>query len=448
MIDRRGLLLGGSVLLAAGIVGRARAQHEGHEAGEREEAEPTTAPARGAEAQGTVVTPNVGSLPYRTIGGAKVWHLIAEPVQNVFCPGLEATCWGYNGSTPGPTIEAVEGDRARIFVTNRLPEPTSVHWHGQIVPSGMDGVGGLSHPPIPPGQTFVYEFEVQDRGTFMYHSHFDEMVQIAMGMQGLFVVHPRGGARPDRDYALMLSEWFIEPGQARPDPLEMSDFNVLTMNGKAFPATEPLVAETGERVRIRLANLGPMNHHPIHLHGHHFRVVATDGGPIPRAGQWPENTVLVPVGATRDIEFVANPGDWAFHCHMTHHVMNQMGHDFPNMIGARTALLDARMRRLVPGYMSMGQDGMSGMATMRMPYPENSIPMLGAQGPYGVIDMGGMMTILKVRERIPADGEVGWYEPPRGTVAHRATDTELREAGIEPSEPVEPSSGHRHGSAG
>lgn len=442
-LDRRSFLLGGSALLAAGWVRRVHAQDhghghaqshdhgEGHGHGEGAERPPVRPPPRRPQI-GSVVTPNVGNLPHRMVGGVKVWHLIAEPVQNVFCPGLEATCWGFNGTTPGPTLEAVEGDRVRIFVTNRLPEATSIHWHGQRVPSGMDGVGGLNQPPIPPGATFVYEFVVPDAGTFMYHSHYDEMVQIALGMQGLFIVQPRTGPRPDRDYAIMLSEWFIEPGQARPDPLEMSDFNILTMNGKAFPATEPLVAQTGERVRIRLGNLGPMNHHPIHLHGHHFRVVATDGGPIPRAGQWPENTVLVPVGATRDIEFVAAPGDWAFHCHMTHHIMNQMGHAVPNMVGTRTALLDARMRRLVPGYMSMGQNGMSGMATMRMPYPENSVPMLGGRGPYGIIDMGGMMTIVKVRDRLPA-GEVGWYEPPPGTVARQATEEELREAGIDPS---------------
>lgn len=442
-LDRRSFLLGGSALLAAGWVRRVHAQDhghghaqshdhgEGHGHGEGAERPPVRPPPRRPQI-GSVVTPNVGNLPHRMVGGVKVWHLIAEPVQNVFCPGLEATCWGFNGTTPGPTLEAVEGDRVRIFVTNRLPEATSIHWHGQRVPSGMDGVGGLNQPPIPPGATFVYEFVVPDAGTFMYHSHYDEMVQIALGMQGLFIVQPRTGPRPDRDYAIMLSEWFIEPGQARPDPLEMSDFNILTMNGKAFPATEPLVAQTGERVRIRLGNLDPMNHHPIHLHGHHFRVVATDGGPIPRAGQWPENTVLVPVGATRDIEFVAAPGDWAFHCHMTHHIMNQMGHAVPNMVGTRTALLDARMRRLVPGYMSMGQNGMSGMATMRMPYPENSVPMLGGRGPYGIIDMGGMMTIVKVRDRLPA-GEVGWYEPPPGTVARQATEEELREAGIDPS---------------
>lgn len=439
MIDRRGFVLGGSALLAAGLSGRARAQHE-------HGAAPSPPRARTRGARRGVITPNLRSLPYRLVDGVKVWHLVAEPVRHVFCPGLEAECWGYNGTTPGPTLEGVEGDRVRIFVTNRLPEATSIHWHGMIVPNGMDGVGGLTQAPIPPGRTFVYDFELRDPGTFMYHSHFDEMVQIAMGLQGIFVVHPRGGPRPDREFAIMLSEWFVEPGQARPDPLEMSDFNVLTMNGKAFPATAPMVAERGERVRIRLANLGPMNHHPIHLHGFHFRVVATDGGPLPRAAQWPENTVLVPVGATRDIELVADhPGDWAFHCHMTHHVMNQMGHRAPNPVGARTALLDARMRRLVPGYMSMGQRGMSEMATMEMAYPDNSAPMLGARGPFGVIDMGGMMTILKVRDRAPADAaDAGWYEHPPGTVAREATDAELRAAGIEREGREPRGGGHEH----
>jgi len=198
-----------------------------------------------------------------------------------------------------------------------------VHWHGVILPAGMDGVAGLTQKAIPVGQTFKYEFTMRKAGTFMYHPHFDEMVQIALGMVGMIVVHPK---RPDgrrvRDYSLMAHEWMIPIGSRRPDPLAMSDFNVLTFNSKAFPSTEPLVAELGDLVRIRLGNLGPMDHHPIHLHGYKFEVVETDGGRIPKERRWPETTTLVPVGAVRVIEFIAdNPGDWAFHCHMTHHVM-------------------------------------------------------------------------------------------------------------------------------
>ena len=114
-------------------------------------------------------------------------------------PRHEGHLWGYNGQSPGPTIEAVEGDKVRIFVTNRLPEHTTVHWHGMLLPNGMDGVGGLTQPHIKPGKTFVYEFELKHSGTFMYHPHSDEMVQMAMGMMGMFVVHPRDPAfRPRR----------------------------------------------------------------------------------------------------------------------------------------------------------------------------------------------------------------------------------------------------------
>ena len=132
-----------------------------------------------------------------------------------------------------------------------------MHWHGILLPNGMDGVGGLTQAPIQPGETFKYEFTVWQHGTFMYHSHHDEMTQMALGMLGMFVVHPREptGPAPDRDFVFMLSEWKIKPGTTRPDPNEMTDFNVLTFNGRAFPGTAPLVAKLGDRVRIRIGNL-------------------------------------------------------------------------------------------------------------------------------------------------------------------------------------------------
>jgi len=383
-----------------------------------------------------VVVPNGWTLPYNVVDGVKVFHLVAEEVEHEFAPGLTATCWGYNGGVHGPVIEAVEGDRVRIYVTNRLKAPTTVHWHGVLLPSGMDGVGGLSQKAILPGETFAYEFTLRQHGTLMYHSHHDEMTQIGMGMTGLFVIHSRGpaGARPDRDFAILLHEWFVPVGTSRPDPNEMTDFNVLTMNARAFPGTAPLVVWLGERVRIRLGNLSPMNHHPIHLHGYYFTVTETDGGVIPEAGRWPETTVIVPVGSTRTVEFVAdNPGDWALHCHMTHHVMNQMGENLPNMIGVETQGLDARVRSLLPAYMTMGQTGMGDMADMGMSVPANSIPMLGGKGPHDTITMGGMFTILKVRESLPDGyGDPGWYENPRGTQSILADDGAMRRDGIAP----------------
>jgi FtsP/CotA-like multicopper oxidase with cupredoxin domain len=383
-----------------------------------------------------VVTPNGAALPWKVIDGVKVYHLVAEEVLHELAPGLKARCWGYNGRVHGPTIEAVEGDRVRIYVTNKLDAPTTVHWHGVFLPNGMDGVGGLTQRVIRPGETFKYEYTFRQHGTFMYHSHHDEMTQMALGLMGMIVVHPRrpsASYRVDRDFVILLSEWKMTPGVLRPDPNEMTDFNVLTMNAKAFPGTAPLVCKTGDRVRIRLGNLSAMDHHPIHLHGHHFKVTATDGGQIPVAGQWPENTVLVPVGSTRDIELITDaPGDWAFHCHMTHHVMNQMGHDFPNPIGVKSDKLDRRVRKLLPGYMTMGQTGMSEMGEMGMPVPKNSIPMVGAKGPFDYVTMGGMFTIVKVRDALESyDIDPGWYSHPKGTVASLADAAELKRDGIQ-----------------
>jgi hypothetical protein len=266
----------------------------------------------------------------------------------------------------------------------------------------------------------------------MYHPHADEMTQIALGMMGMIVVHPRSPEpRRVRDYALMSHEWKIAIGTRRPDPLAMNDFNVLTFNGKAFPATAPLVAEVGELVRIRIANLGPMDHHPIHIHGHTFEVVGTDGGTVPPSARLPETTVLVPVGTTRTIELVAHAaGDWPLHCHMTHHAMNQLGHDAANLIGADTSDLDARLGRVVPGTMAMGAAGMGEMSTMRMAQPRGSITMLGGDGPHGTIDMGGMFTLLKIRDRLTGAGDPGWYESPPADVAIEATADELARDGV------------------
>jgi hypothetical protein len=299
----------------------------------------------------------------------------------------------------------------------------------------MDGVGGLTQKAIQPGETFKYEFTLRQSGTCMYHSHHDEMTQIALGLTGLFVIHPRRARRRvDRDFAIMLHEWRIDPGAKRPNPNEMTEFNMLTMNARAFPGTAPLVVRTGQRVRIRIGNLSPMDHHPIHLHGYRFRITETDGGEIADAAQWPETTVLVPVGSTRTVEFVADePGDWAMHCHMTHHVMNQMGHGLPNMIGVKPGGLDEKVRKVAPGYMTMGQTGMADMGDMGMAVPANSVPMLGGKGKHDIITMGGMFTILKVRDGIEGYGDPGWYENPAGTLASVAEPGDLRRDGVDAS---------------
>jgi FtsP/CotA-like multicopper oxidase with cupredoxin domain len=372
-----------------------------------------------------VVTPNGSTLPWVLKDGVKEYHLIAEPVEREFAPGMKVKCWGYNGQTPGPTIEAVEGDRVRFLVTNKLPEHTTVHWHGVLLPNGMDGVGGLNQPHIKPGETWVYEFTLKQHGTQMYHPHADEMVQMAVGMMGLFVIHPREPRQPrvDRDFAIMLHEWAVKPGTYRPDPSVMLDFNMFTFNSKVFPGIEPLVAKTGDRVRIRIGNLS-MDDHPIHLHGYNFKITGSDGGPRPEAAQHPDTTVLVPVGATRDIEFVANePGDWALHCHKSHHTMNAMGHDIPNTLGMDHKGLEEKIRALLPGYMAMGEKGMSDMQdhSKVMPGPKNTLPMMSGKGPYGNLEMGGMFTLLKVRDGLSSYQDPGWYQQPPGTSARPIT---------------------------
>nr|WP_291261996.1 copper oxidase [Gemmatimonas sp.] len=405
------------------------------------------APGRPGRDYTPVITPNGSTLPFTIVDGVKVFHLIAEPVEHEFAPGLAAQCWGFNGSTPGPTIEAVEGDRVRIYVTNALPAPTSVHWHGILLPSGMDGIAGLSQAPIATGETFRYEFTLRQHGTYMYHSHRDEMTQQALGMMGMFVIHPRvpPERRPDRDFALLSSEWKVLPGARRPDPNEMLEFNVLTFNGKAYPGTAPLMVERNEFVRIRLGNLSAMSHHAIHIHGHTWTLVATDGGDIPRSARWPEVTQLVPVGSTRTMEFIAdNPGDWALHCHMSHHTMTQMGHSGTSMFGVDAAVIDKAVQPIIPTYMTMGQDGMGDMAAMGMPVPANSTPMMGAPGPHGYIDMGGMFTIMKVRDRVRPGDESSWWQAPAGTQARVATAEELRRDRITVPEIKAKAASHMH----
>ena len=396
---------------------------------ERIDPKPTDSPGLAGQDYTPVITPNNIALPWEIVDGVKVYHMVAEEVEHEFAPGIKAHCWGFNGQVHGPTIEAVEGDRVRIYVTNNSPAPTSVHWHGILLPNGMDGVAGLNQKAIKPGETYRYEFTLRQHGTHMYHAHHDEMTQMAMGMMGMFIIHPRHpkGPRPDRDFAFMLSEWQIKVGTSRPNPNEMMGFNIFTFNAKCFPGTAPLVVKMGDRVRIRIGSVAVMDHHPIHLHGYQFRITETDGGQVPESAQQPETTVLVGVGQSRTIDFVADePGDWALHCHMTHHVMNQMGDNFPNMIGVKPGKGDKMLRTMLPGYMEMGSDGMGDMATMGMPIPRNSIPMVGAQGQFDYITMGGLFTILKVRENLASYDDPGWYQNPAGTVATIATADELR----------------------
>jgi manganese oxidase len=423
MLSRRHLLTSVAALAVASVSGRAQAAAIPEALRMTSAAtQPPPLPTQGPDYR-PVVTLNGWSLPFRMNGGWKEFHLVAEPVTRELAPGMTARLWGYNGTSPGPTIETVEGDKVRIFVTNKLPEQTAVHWHGVLLPAGMDGVGGITQPHIPPGKTFVYEFETKESGSFMYHPHSDEMVQMAMGMMGMFIVHPRDVAfmRVDRDYAFMMSAYRIEPGASLPQVAEMTDFNLWTWNSRVFPGIDAMPARKGDRVRLRMANL-TMTNHPIHMHGHHFQVTGTDGGWVADTARWPESTSDVPVGVIRAIEFVAEyPGDWPIHCHKSHHTMNAMGHTVRNFIGAQPKReLAKTIAKLAPGYMPMGSTGMGDMAAMAMPGPANTLPMMSGQGQFGPAEMGGMFSLIKVRETLAADDyrDPGYYSHPQGTIAH------------------------------
>ena len=374
-----------------------------------------------------VVTLNGWTLPFRMKDGVKEFHLVAEPVVREMAPGFVVNMWGYNGQSPGPTIEVVEGDKVRIFVTNQLPEHTTIHWHGQRLPNGMDGVGGLNQKQIPVGKTFVYEFVARRPGTFMYHPHADEMTQMAMGMMGLWITHPKGQhpmiAEVDRDYAFLLSAYDVTPGAKTPNVNTMLDQNIWSWNSRVFPGISPLVARLTARVRVRVGNL-TMTNHPIHIHGIEFEVTGTDGGPVPPTARWPEVTTDVAVGQMRQLEFIADePGDWAMHCHKSHHTMGAMGHDVPTMIGVDHRGLVQKIQQLIPDYMVMGERGMADMGEMEMELPENTFPMMTSTGPYGPIEMGGMFTTLKVRaEQKPGDfSDPGDYKQPTGTQSFEYT---------------------------
>ncbi len=342
-------------------------------------------------------TPDLPKLPWRMVDGFKEFRLTAEVVRTVFAPGRVVDGWGFNGSLPGPTLEVNEGDRVRVILENKLPEMTALHWHGLEAPMQMEGSVGLGQDPIPPGGSYTYQFTMNQHGTLFYHSHF--AMQEMMGMLGFLIVHPKVSYAPrvDRDFGLLIQEWALLPNNTIPNSMAM-EFNWLTFNGKAGPAATPMLVKHGERVRIRLVNLG-MDHHPIHIHGNQFVVTGTEGGRIPE-NQWhPANTVLVGVGQARNIEFDAKYiGDWMVHCHMPHHMMNQMvsmagpmtppGHaKMMNSSNIGLYPMDDPVKKAVPGY---PQDMWMPMDEM-FDKPENFGIRKGWSGA-----MMGMMTLLRV----------------------------------------------------
>lgn len=320
-----------------------------------------------------VITTEVGDMPFTMNGNVKVFHLVAQVVKQQIAPNKSIDVWGFNGSAPGPTFQVTEGDRIRVVFENQLPEPCSIHWHGFEDRIGFDGMPGISQEPTRPGERFTYEFDIHQTGTYFYHSHM--AMQEMAGMLGAFVMHPRVPYQPhcDKDYVLHFQEYAVLPNNTVPNTMAM-EWNWLLINGKAGPAATPLIVRQGDRVRLRLINLG-MDHHPIHVHGHTFQTTGTEGGRIPETAWWPGNTALVGVGQSRDVEFVANnPGDWMLHCHMPHHMMNQMSSGVTGTATTNGALSQRRNMAamtgmessMAPGAPATSPEQMQGMMSMDM----------------------------------------------------------------------------------
>lgn len=280
-----------------------------------------------------VITPGIEDLTCYNQCGVKYFVLIAQEIEWEIVGGVTVKAWGFNGSTPGPTIHVFPGDDVVIRVINQLRQKTSIHWHGLEVPNNMDGVPQIEPTPyINPGEYYDYHFKIKNPpGTYMYHSHSNIAVQDNAGLVGGIVVEdPKAqNLKCSRDYLCILQEWAIDSlpwGDISPGRYNLNFinpvFNFFTINGKSYPDTKPLLVHQGDRVKVRFGNV-QMHHHPIHLHGHQFKVVGADGYPIPVQAQISKNTILVASGETWDVTFGAhNPGIWPLHCQMPHHVTN------------------------------------------------------------------------------------------------------------------------------
>lgn len=272
-------------------------------------------------------TTTVGAQPldYMLDGDTKVFTLTAQAVQWPIMDGVTMTAYTYNGTVPGPLLRVTEGDKVRIVLQNQLPEATTIHWHGILVPNSMDGIPGVTQDSIAPGETFTYEFVARPAGSFMYHSHTEGDTQVGLGLYAPFIIDPAQPETdaPDTDVIMMLSEARVVDGQTYAAmPMAGAEPNYFLINGKAFPATETIHVKKGDRVRVRFMGIGQMIH-PMHLHGLPFKIVATDGYPVPQAAQLTKDTVAVAPGERYDVEFIASEtGQWMLHCHILHHTTN------------------------------------------------------------------------------------------------------------------------------
>ena len=267
-------------------------------------------------------------LEPRIENGVKVFDLEASVIEWHILPNVPVMAYAFNGQVPGPRLRVTEGDRIRINVTNHLPESTTVHWHGLIVPNAMDGAAEITQPPIEPGQTFTYEFVAGQRGTYFYHSHDHLDRQQALGLYGALIIDPKDPAsypyQYDQELVIQLQEILTRDGYTFPAmPMEGALPNYFTINGKAYPATETVHLHVGDTLLVRFIGTSTGFIHPMHIHGGPFRIVETDGNPVPPEGQLVKDTVNVAPGERYDVLWEARePGKWLVHCHISHHTTN------------------------------------------------------------------------------------------------------------------------------
>ncbi|MBI4348332.1 MAG: copper oxidase [Elusimicrobia bacterium] len=282
-------------------------------------------------------------LEPRIENGVKVYELEATAIRWNILPWARVTAYAFNGQVPGPRIRVTQGDRLRIIVRNALPETTSVHWHGLVLPNAMDGPAEITQPPIEPGGSYTYEFTAGQRGTFFYHSHADPDRQEALGLYGALIIDGPGPiAEYDQEILVQLQEWLHKDGYTFPAmPADDMQPNFFTINGKAYPETETVRMRVGERLLVRFIGSQSGFIHPMHIHGGPFTIVATDGEPLPEAARPVKDTVNVGPGERYDVVWEARePGRWLLHCHINHHTTND--HRDQEGAGGLTMVIDVR----------------------------------------------------------------------------------------------------------
>jgi len=266
-------------------------------------------------------------LEPRIEDGVKVFDLDLSVIEWSILPDVQVMAYAINQQVPGPTIRVTEGDRIRMVVTNHLPESTTLHWHGLIVPNDMDGPAMITQDPIEPGQTFTYEFTTEQYGTYFYHSHDHIDRQQALGLYGALIIDPKDPADAydvDQELDVQLQEWLERDGYTYPAmPMEGAMPNYFTINGKAYPATEIVHLKVGDRLLVRFIGTNSGFIHPMHIHGGPFEVVAIDGNPVPAGNDQYLDTVNIAPGQRYDVIWTAQkPGKWLLHCHINHHTTN------------------------------------------------------------------------------------------------------------------------------